>query len=279
MKANRALAQDSIKCKMQAPDSPSPELSPAAESDGQRSLQPTAVVTRKLHEGAALASQGDLSGAARCYREAAEVADGDRAGFGRANAQLAALEESCGQIEDAFMHNRLAQQAFLDIGDGPGLVQVFRVEAFLHLRAGEQTAAASSFARALCLALQLDSRLVLTTLDQVVPAARHLIGLPQVDGLLQLGAALTEAVESAKSGQLADMGSFSELAATIAGVLAPLGVMASEPQLPAGKRRTLAARATHQAWLVDALTRRRWSLASMVKETLQNQLDFHEELD
>ena len=194
-------------------------------------------------------------------------------------AQLAALEESCGDVDGAFAHNRLAQDTFLAIGDGAGLVQAFRVDAFLHLRTGSHTAAASSFARALGLALQLDSRMVLATLSQVIPAARHLVETDQISALLPLGAALRQAVESAEPDQLPDMSDFSELAATVGGVLAPLGVMAEEPTLTAAQRRKLAARATHQAWLVDALTQRRWALAAFVKETLQTKLDFQEELD
>lgn len=71
------------------------------------------------------------------------------------------------------------------------------------------------------------------------------------------------------------MADFSELAATISGVL---GVMATEPDRTAEQRRTLAARSTHQAWAMDALTRQRWALAILLKETL-TKLDFHEELD
>lgn len=87
--------------------------------------------------------------------------------------------------------------------------------------------------------------------------------------LLPLGVALTQAVESVAAERGAwpqEMADFSELAATSGGVL---GVMATEPE---------AARSTHQAWPVEALTRQRWALAILVKETL-TKLDFHEELD
>ena len=90
---------------------------------------------------------------------------------------------------------------------------------------------------------------------------------------------MQQAVESSEPDQLPDMSDFSELVATVGGVFAPLGVMAEEPALTAAQRRNLAARATHQAWLVDALTKRRWALAALVKETLQTKLDFQEELD
>ena len=134
-------------------------------------LQPSEAVSHLLNEGAALFATGDSSGAARRYTEATNAAleRDDRAGYGRAMAQLAALEESCGDVEGAFEHNRVAQETFLAIGDGAGLVQAFRVDAFLHLRARGHTSAASSFAKALGLALQLDTRMVLATLSQVIP--------------------------------------------------------------------------------------------------------------
>ena len=244
-------------------------------------LQPSEVVSHMLHEGAALFAIGDALGAARRYTEATDAAldRGDRAGYGRGMAQLAALEESCGDVDRAFAHNRVAQETFLAIGDGAGLVQAFRVDAFLHLRADGHTSAASSFAKAFGLALQLDARMVLATLSQVIPAARHLIESDQVPALLPLGAAMQQAVESSEPDQLPDMSDFSELVATVGGVFAPLGVMAEEPALTAAQRRNLAARATHQAWLVDALTKRRWALAVLVQETLQTKLDFQEELD
>jgi hypothetical protein len=262
------------------------------------SLQPSQAVSRLLQDGASRAAAGDYADAARSYAEAAAMASEgeDPAGFGRAMAQMAALEESCGEIEEAFAHNRQASGTFLAIGDGAGLVQTYRVDGFLHLRAGDPAAAANAFAKATALALQLDSRLALTTLNQVVPVARHLIESDQLPALLPLGVALTEAVESAAGARQAgmavsasedppdwawqqEMADIAELVATVGGVLAPLGVMAEEEALTKAQRRVLAARSTHQAWLVDALTRRRWALAVLVRETLQNKLDFHEELD
>jgi len=245
------------------------------------SLQPSAAVMRKLEDGSACQNRGEWDSAARSYADAAKCAAemDDPAGHGRALAQLAALEESRGEVQEAFGHNRLAQELFLSIGDGAGLVQSFRVDAFLHLRQRDHTAAAHSFARALSLSIQLDGGLVLTTLDQVVPAARHLIETDHLSALLPLGAALAKAAENPGPEQMADLEEFAELAQTLAGVLAPLGVMAGEPDLSASKRRQLAARSTHQAWLVDALTKQRWGLAALVKMTLQTKLSFHEELD
>ena len=244
-------------------------------------MQPSETVSQMLHEGVALAAANDLASASKRYEQAAGAACqmDDRPGYGRAMAQLAALEESCGDIESAFAHNRAAQETFLAIGDGAGLVQTLRVDGFLHLRAGAHTPAASSFAKALALALQLDARMALATLDQVIPAARHLVESDRIPALLPLGVALTQAAESAEREQPPELRDFTELAATVGGVLAPLGVLAEEPALTWAKRRDLAARATHQAWLVDALTKRRWALAVLVKETLQTKLDFHEELD
>lgn len=246
-------------------------------------LQPSQAVSVGLQAGVACAATGDYIAAASRYADAAMLAaeTGDRAGYGRALAQLAALEESCGEIEEAFSHNRLANETFLAIGDGAGLLQTFRLAGFLHLRTGEHLLAANAFAKALGLALQLDTRLVMTTLNQVIPAARYLVDAEQLAALLPLGVALTQAVESVAAERGAwpqEMADFSELAATIGGVLAPLGVMATEPDLTAEQRRNLAARSTHQAWAVDALTRQRWALAILVKETL-TKLDFHEELD
>ena len=248
---------------------------------GEHSLQPSDAVSRMLDEGAAFLAKGESGSAARRLAEAASsaVAGDDYAGYGRAMAQLAALEESSGDVGKALVHNQLAQETFLAIGDGAGLVQTFRVDAFLHLRGSEYTTAAHSFAKALGLALQLDGRLVLTTLNQVVPAAKYLIESDKIWALLPLGVALAQAVESAEAEQMPELRDFAELAETVAGVLTPLGIMADEPRLTATKRRQLAARSTHQAWLVDALTQRRWGLAALVKETLQTRMHFHEELD
>jgi len=234
-----------------------------------------------LEKGAACLEKGELDQAASGFASAAECArkGEDAAGYGRALAQLAALEESRGEVEEAFGHNRLAQESFMSIGDGPGLVQSYRVDAFLHIRRGEHDAAAHSFAKALGLSIQLDGRLVLTTLDQVMPAVKHLVEADQLAALLPLGAALSQAVKSTVHDQIPESREFADLAATVAGVLAPLGVMAGEPDLSETKRRRLAARSTHQAWVVDALTKRRWGLAALVKDTLQTKLSFHEELD
>ena len=244
-------------------------------------MQPSDAVSRMLDEGAAFLAKGESGSAARRLGEAASsaAAGDDYAGYGRAMAQLAALEESSGDVGNALVHNQLAQETFLAIGDGAGLVQTFRVDAFLHLRGSEYTTAAHSFAKALGLALQLDGRLVLTTLNQVVPAAKYLIESDKIWALLPLGVALAQAVESAEAEQMPELRDFAELAETVAGVLTPLGIMADEPRLTATKRRQLAARSTHQAWLVDALTQRRWGLAALVKETLQTRMHFHEELD
>ena len=136
-------------------------------------------------------------------------------------AQLAALEESSGDVGNALVHNQLAQETFLAIGDGAGLVQTFRVDAFLHLRGSEYTTAAHSFAKALGLALQLDGRLVLTTLNQVVPAAKYLIESDKIWALLPLGVALAQAVESAEAEQMPELRDFAELAETVAGCIDP----------------------------------------------------------
>lgn len=234
-----------------------------------------------LEDGAACQKRGELDLAACSYAGAAKYAaeSHDPAGQGRALAQLAALEEARGGVEEALGHNRVAQEIFLSIGDGAGLVQSFRVDAFLHIRRNEHTAAAHSFAKALGLSIQLDGGLVMTTLDQMVPAARHLIEADQVSALLPLGAALDEAVENSGPEQMSGLEEFAELAQTLAGVLAPLGLMAAESDLSDSNRRQLAARSTHQAWLIDALTRQRWGLAALVKTTLQTKLNFHEELD
>ncbi len=234
-----------------------------------------------LEAGAACLNRNELDKAASIFANAAETAvkAKDGAGRGRALAQLAALEESRGEVERAFDYNRSAQDIFLSIGDGPGLVQSFRVDGFLYIRQKDHTAAALSFAKALSLSSQLDGRLVLTTLDQVIPVAKHLVDSDQLAALLPLGAALARVIENLGPEQLPELQDFTELAASVAGVFAPLGVMADEPNLSDSKRRQLAARSTHQAWAVDALTKQRWGLAALVKEALQTKLSFHEELD
>ena len=262
------------------------ETQPSGEEPGaaepvSSELQPDAAVLALLREGAALAPAQDLPAAAQRFAGAADAAVevDDRAGFARAMAQLAVLEESRGSIDRAFACNQKAQETFIAIGDAAGLVQAFRVDGFLHVRSGNITAAATSFAKAVSLALQRDAGMVLSTLDQVVPVARHLIDSDQLPALLPLGVALQKAVDSAGPGQLPDMDDFSEMAKTVGDLLAPLGVIAEEPSLTAAQRRKLAARATHQAWLIDALTRKRWALAELVRETLQTKLNFHEDLD
>jgi len=280
-KQNRPNAPDSIEFIELIIDTESDKQIPSRTPSEPPSLLPSDAVLRTLEDGAAFVERGEFDCAARLFARAAEsAADGDdRAGYGRAQAQLAALEESRGEVDKAFGHNRLAQEAFLAIGDGEALVQSFRVDGFLHVRRNEHTAAAHSFAKALSLAIQLDGRLVLTTLDQVIPVAKYLVEADQSSALLPLGAALAQAVESLGPEQNQEVREFAELAATVAGALAPLGVLASEPQLTDAKRRRLAASSTHQAWHVDALTKRRWQVAALVKETLQAKLSFHEELD
>jgi len=280
-KQNRPIASDSIEFITLTVDTQSDKRIPSRTAGEPHPLLPSDAVLCMLEDGAAFLKKGDLNCAARRFARAAESAagGGDPAGFGRAQAQVAALEESRGEVERAFEHNRLAQEAFRAIGDGEALVQSLRVDGFLHVRRKEHTAAALGFARALSLAIQLDGRLVLTTLDQVIPVAKYLAESDQLSALLPLGAALARAVESLRPQQKREAREFAELAATVAGALAPLGVLASEPHLSHAKRRRLAASSTHQAWHVDALTKRRWELAALVKETLQEKLSFHEELD
>lgn len=280
-KQNRPIASHSIEFIKLIVDIQSEKQIQSQAAGEPHSLLPSDAVIRMLEDGAAFLKRGELDCAARRFALAAESAadGGDPAGYARAQAQLAALEESRGEVDRAFDHNRLAQETFLAIGDGEALVQSFRVDGFLHVRRKEHTAAALAFAKALSLAIQLDGRLVLTTLDQVIPVAKYLVESDRLSALLPLGAALARAVESLGPEQKQEAREFAELAATVAGVLAPLGVLASEPHLSDAKRRRLAASSTHQAWHVDALTKRRWELAALVKETLQAKLSFHEELD
>lgn len=257
---------------------------PTPQDEIPAALRPGEAVTARLAAGCEAHHQGRTAEAARLYAAAVALAQAhsDAPGEARSLAQLAALEESCGEIDAALTHNAAAIERFLALGDGAGLVQAHRLDAFLHLRQGDVNAAAAAFARALALALQIDTRLVLTTLNQILPAARHLIERDQLPALLPMGAAIQQAmdsVERARGSWPAEMADVAEIARTVGGVLPPLAVMAEEPDLPAEKRRALAARATHQAWLVDALTRRRWALADLVDKTLKTKLDFHEKLD
>jgi hypothetical protein len=238
----------------------------------------------RLIEGRERQQGGDPAGAVEIYVNALEMARSlqDRVGSARALAQLAALEEAAGNVAAARIHNGQAAELFLAIGDGAGLVQSYRLDAFLHLRQDQIHAAATAFARALAMALQLDTRLVMTTLNQILPAARYLIEAGRVADLLPLGAALLQAVDTVEQERgewPEEMADVAEIARTVAALLPPLAVMAAEADLSPAQRRSLAARATHQAWMVDALTRRRWNLADLVAETLKTRLDFHEELD
>ena len=280
-KQNRPIASDSIEFIKLTVDTQLDKRIPSRTAGEPHPLLPSDAVLCMLEDGAAFLRRGELDRAACRFARAAEsAADGDDpAGYARAQAQLAVLEESRGEVDRALEHNRLAQETFLAIGDGEALVQSFRVDGFLHVRRKEHTAAALGFAKALSLAIQLDGRLVLTTLDQVIPVAKYLVESDQLSALLPLGAALARAVDSFRPEQKQEVREFAELAATVAGVLAPLGVLASEPHLSDAKRRRLAANSTHQAWHVDALTKRRWELAALVKETLQAKLSIHEELD
>lgn len=254
------------------------------EMDLPLDLRPGEAVLARLMEGRERQQGGDHAGAAKIYTNALEMARsrGDRSGAARALAQLAALEEANGNVAAARIHNEQAAALFLAIGDGAGLVQSYRLEAFLYLRQDQIHAAATAFARSLALALQLDTGLVMTTLNQIVPTARYLIGAGRVADLLPLGAALMQAVENVEQTrgewpeEIADV---AEIVRTAAAVFPPLAVMATEADLSPEQRRSLAARATHQAWMVDAFTRRRWNLADLVDETLKARLDFHERLD
>jgi hypothetical protein len=247
-------------------------------------LRPGEDVLLRLVEGRQRQQCGDHAGAAQRYSDALEMARSlqDQPGAARALAQLAALEESTGNVDAARNHNEQAATLFLAIGDGAGLVQSYRLEAFLYLRQDQIHAAATAFARALALALQLDTRLVMTTLNQILPAARYLIESGRVADLLPLGAALLQAVDTVEQQRgewPEEMADVAEIARTIAALFPPLAVMAAEADLSPAQRRSLAARATHQAWMVDALTRRRWNLADLVGETLKSRLEFYEKLD
>ncbi len=247
------------------------------------SLRPTPRVQAWLAQAWEALERGDPAQAQGLLEEAVEQARGvhDRAGLARALAQLASLEEGEGRLEAAEAHNRAAAALFLELDDGAGLIQTCRVEAFIHLRRGELIPGVTALARALALALQMDPAPVFITLQQVVRVAGHLVHQGHVEDLLPLAAAIQEAVarvEAENEGDLGPLADVAELARTVAGTLASLGVMAQEPDLSPDRRRALAARATHQAWMVDAWTRGRWGLAGLVEEALQAHLDFHEPL-
>lgn len=247
-------------------------------------LRPRADVLALLASGWSAQQEGDREAALQAYAAAVDQAVqlDDQPGAARALGQLAALEEQMGRVEMALEHNRQAIDRFLAIGDGAGLVQAYRTHGFIRLRMGAVEKAAAALAQALGLALQLDTRLVATTLNQFIPMAHFLIDDDRLTDLLPLGAALIQAVQQVEQQRgewPPEMADFAEIAATVGGVFTPLAVMADEPDLDQARRRKLAARATHQAWLVDALTRRRWGLADLVDETLQEKLDFHEKLD
>jgi tetratricopeptide (TPR) repeat protein len=253
-------------------------------SDVPPDLLPGEAVTASLREGRVLQQQGVHDQAAEIYTRTVDLArqSGDSAGEARSLAQLAALQEANGQLVEGLQNNRLASSLFLEIGDGAGLVQSYRLDGFLALRQGRIEDASIAFARALALALQLDTRLVLMTIHQFLPAARFLIEAGELAALLPLGAALSQAVDGVEEqrGSWPDeMAAVAEIARTAAQIFPPLALMATEPDLTPEKRRALAARATHQAWMVDALTRRRWNLADLVDETLKTKLDYHEKLD
>jgi hypothetical protein len=123
---------------------------------------------------------------------------------------------------------------------------------------------------------------VLITLNQILPAARYLIESGRVVDLLPLGAALLQAVENVEQERgewPEEMADVAEIVRTVAALFPPLAVMAAEADLSPVQWRSLAARATHQAWMLDALTRRRWNLADLVGETLKTRLNFCEKLD
>lgn len=238
----------------------------------------------RLRNGREAQQRGDTRRAAHIYAGAATLARRmhDGPGEARSLAQLAALEESCGEIDSGLAHNRQAIERFLELGDGSGLVQAYRLNGFLYLRRGDVEAASTAFAQALALALQLEMRLVMVTLNQILPAARYLIESEQLPALLPLGAAILQAVdhvEQARGAWPEEMADVAEIVRTVGGIFPPLALMAAEPDLSPEKRRSLAARATHQAWMVDAFTRRRWNLSDLVDETLKGQLGFHEKLD
>jgi tetratricopeptide (TPR) repeat protein len=159
-------------------------------------LQPSPAVFALLEEGLNLQRAGAGEQAGRCYQAALEAAieHGDGPGQARALGQLAVLAEAGGAIPLAQEHNLRAIELFLALGDGAGLVQSYRLNGFIHLRLGQLEQAATEFARAMALALQLDIPLVAATLNQIVPVARYLVEHSQTAGLLPLGAALNQAV-------------------------------------------------------------------------------------
>lgn len=254
------------------------------EANVPADLQPDDRVLQLLNDGWTL-QQAEKPDAARSrFLQAIELAESvnDQAGRARGFAQLASLEEHTGNVTAAQQVNSKAIDIFLAIGDGAGLVQAWRTEGFILLRQGAVENAVAAFSRSLALALQLDPRLVATTLNQLVPVAHFFTLNDRLPDLLPLGAAILQAVEQvaqSPGGLPEDMTDFAELARTVGGVFVPLAIMATETGLSPEQRRKLAARSVHQAWMVDALTRKQWGLADLVKSTLQTKLDFHETLD
>lgn len=247
-------------------------------------LAPNEEVSALLQAGFIAQREQRFSEASSLYQQALETAryNQDSPGEARAIAQRASMAETRGETESALRDAQDAAQLFLELGDGNGLVQTYRLEALIHLRLDDVVASAAGFARALGLALQLDSALVFTTLNQLFPAVRQLVETGRIADLLPIGAGIRAALEQVQDERgawpeaIADV---VEIVEAVAGILASLALMASEPEMDSERRRKLAARATHQAWMIDALTRRRWGLADLVKDTLTGSLDFHEELD
>ncbi len=246
-------------------------------------LRPTPEIQARLAQAWAALDRGDRDRAQALLQEAVAEARRaqDRAGLARALAQLASLEEGRGHLEVAEAHNRTAAALFLELDDGAGLIQTCRVEGFIHLRRGELIPGVTALARALALALQMVPGPVFITLQQIIRVAGHLVHQGRVGDLLPLAAAIQQAVASVEAGDEGHphaMADVAELTRTVADALASLGVMAQEPDLAPDRRRSLAARATHQAWMVDAWTRGQWQLVALVETTLQAHLDFHEPL-
>ncbi len=247
-------------------------------------LRPTPAVQTLLQEAWQALETGQTEQARALLQAARDQAQAlsDRPGQARALAQWASLEEQADRVETAHALNQEAIALFLDLGDAAGLIQSYRLEGFIHLRRGEVIPGVTALARALALALQLDPAPVFVTLQQMVAVAGYLVEQDRVADLLPLAAAIQQAVvqvETVHADAVTDAADVAEMVRTVAGVFAPLGIMAQEPDLSPEQRRALAARSVHQAWLVDALTRRRWNLADMVKATLAGRLDFHEPLD
>ena len=217
--------------------------------------------------GSVYAQQDRLEEAPGCYEQALAIFRklGDRHGEASILNNLANLYAKQGELEKALETAGKALNIFDELKAYPDLVTCHRLMASFSLQAGNVSACFSHLAQALYLALQLHPKLVVDTIDIIVPLAKGLASEGMFSAVAVLGSGLWEMVmkireEKPRSEELKWVGM---LAQEVCAVIALMGMSRLEER---PKERAKASEtALEMAKDVDEETGGRWKLEEWVR--------------